>query len=711
VKRPASWVSLAAIFAISVFVIGVNRSTAVAAKTAAAFKFNPSMALLDNSGNTTGAAEPTIKVDSAGHIYVTGPLGVPNGGCPFWRVHPDSLSTTGRPYDFMGNFDTIAGLSSVGGGDCDIATGGLPPQHGYDNLGVSSLALSNMTVNQSSNGGTSFHATANPVGNPGSWGDDRQWNVADTSIGQVYMAVHDAQTDNIQMAASIDGGYTYTSNLPAIDFSTVPGAAANNTFSEPVVNAKTHRIYIAFVAGQSATDAANSIVDAVYLAVGNPCAVLCKAGSPLGPIAWTDETVYKWSGTGTPPNFSNIFPTVAIDQAGAVYVGWSDTAHIYMSHSTTPATPGSWSAPVKVDQGLSGVHSALMPWFIGGKAGIVDAVWYSSHLSGSGTSCPAGATGVADDSQGLNNNCFNVWDVEFAQTRDTGGSFATSAIAAGNHLGSLCTQGLNCNIFGGNRNLLDFFQVALDPAGAANIAYAGDNTGAVDVDYTRQCSGKSATGSAPINYSCLAFFPPPAPPSPVCGNSSNGYLAVVATDPSGDAINPSGAPGATSQADATAVSFKTSGPNLLVTLNIASIPSSPDPNAVGIQPIDGTTDTYYYVAWTFGGQTYAALAAEPQPGSSAFSYGTFDPSINQLTTVNATTGSITAGSPGTISITVPLSGVGNPTIPVASATTAAAQQPFGVITSGEGALGSGLVFTHPDDRAPNQGYGSTWSVC
>ncbi|MEA2637560.1 MAG: hypothetical protein QOE18_617, partial [Chloroflexota bacterium] len=94
-----------------------------------------------------------------------------------------------------------------------------------------------------------------------------------------------------------------------------------------------------------------------------------------------------------------------------------------------------------------------------------------------------------------------------------------------------------------------------------------------------------------------------------------------------------------------------------------------------------------------------------------FSYGTFDPSTNQLTTVNATTGTITAGSPGTISITVPLSGVGNPTIPVTSATTAAAQQPFGVITNGEGALGSGLVFIHPDDRAPNQGYGSTWSVC
>jgi hypothetical protein len=74
---------------------------------------------------------------------------------------------------------------------------------------------------------------------------------------------------------------------------------------------------------------------------------------------------------------------------------------------------------------------------------------------------------------------------------------------------------------------------------------------------------------------------------------------------------------------------------------------------------------------------------------------------------------ITASTPGTIAITVPLSGVGNPTIPVtvANAADAAMQTPFGAAISGEGALDIGLVFTHPDDRAPNQGYGSNWSVC
>ena len=40
--------------------------------------------------------EPSIRVDSGGHIYVTGPVGVPTGGCPLWDVHPDTLNAHGK---------------------------------------------------------------------------------------------------------------------------------------------------------------------------------------------------------------------------------------------------------------------------------------------------------------------------------------------------------------------------------------------------------------------------------------------------------------------------------------------------------------------------------------------------------------------------------------------------------------------------------------
>jgi hypothetical protein len=181
----------------------------------------------------------------------------------------------------------------------------------------------------------------------------------------------------------------------------------------------------------------------------------------------------------------------------------------------------------------------------------------------------------------------------------------------------------------------------------------------------------------------------------------------VVTDPAGDAINPSGAPGSTSQADVTNVAFSSDSTNhtLTTTMTIANLSKT---------PINGTADTYYYVAWKFAGTWYATLDTEPTTGPVEFTYGKFDPGNNQLTSSNqATSGSFNTGVNGTISITVPLSGVGNPVIPVskANAANAAVTSPYAATISGEGAAGAGLVFIHPDDRAPNQGSGASWSVC
>ena len=187
----------------------------------------------------------------------------------------------------------------------------------------------------------------------------------------------------------------------------------------------------------------------------------------------------------------------------------------------------------------------------------------------------------------------------------------------------------------------------------------------------------------------------------------------MVTDPAGDAQNPtgapnppSGAPGNTEQVDITNVAFSADPANLTTTMSLASLPVPPKPD-----PITGTTDSYYYVAWTSSdGNTYATQTVEPSSGPLEFSYGKFDPSTNQLTTSNSTTGSVTIGTPGIISVNVPLSGIGNPTIPVTGGTPAV-HDPYAVTISGEGVVGAGLVFTHPDDRAPDAGYGADWSVC
>ncbi len=166
----------------------------------------------------------------------------------------------------------------------------------------------------------------------------------------------------------------------------------------------------------------------------------------------------------------------------------------------------------------------------------------------------------------------------------------------------------------------------------------------------------------------------------------------VVTDAAGDAINPApGGVGPTSQADITAISFSADTPATTITtkMTLANLTSTPSP---------GTTFTTYYAVWTSSdGKTYAT-EVDVSPGPLvAYGWGEFNTSNNQLATYNSTTG---------------ISGVGNPTIPITDVNgTPAVKNPYGLTIAGEGALGSGLVFTQPMDRAPNTGFGQNWAVC
>ena len=219
-----------------------------------------------------------------------------------------------------------------------------------------------------------------------------------------------------------------------------------------------------------------------------------------------------------------------------------------------------------------------------------------------------------------------------------------------------------------------------------------------DYYYTVKAINSVGTGNA-SNEIKLPVGPSLQPPLPYSCSGND-----VVTDPAGDAHNPSGAGGTTDQADITGISFAKSGSNLIVTMtvkNLSSVPSA------------GTTFTAYHVAWTSSdGVTYATEFDAPDPAGLTYFWGQWDPSKNQLTTSTATTGTFNQGPNGTITWVVPLSGVGNPMIPITDVNgTPAVTNPYGVTIAGEGVLGSGLVFTAPMDRAPNTGFGQKWAVC
>ncbi len=178
----------------------------------------------------------------------------------------------------------------------------------------------------------------------------------------------------------------------------------------------------------------------------------------------------------------------------------------------------------------------------------------------------------------------------------------------------------------------------------------------------------------------------------------------VITDPAGDARNPApGNQGPTSQADITAVSFSATASTLTTTMTIANLTQIPSP---------GTTFTSYYVVWkSSDGATYGT-EVDVDPGTISYSWGPWSSSNNQLSTHNSVTGTFTPGVNGTITVPVPRSGIGNPVIPITDlSATAAVTNPFAYTVAGEGALGSGLIFTAFMDRAPDTGSGQRWAVC
>ena len=659
----------------------------IQASAATSPTFLPGLPLVDAGGSNTTAAEPSIRVDPTGTglVYVSGPAGVPTGGCPFWRIHPASVNSAGSRSEYLGRFDTDH--AGAGGGDCDIAVGGIKGASGnLDNLAVSSLSLANLTTNQSADHGDTFHTPANSA-SVQSTGVDRQWNAVDNGLGLVYMTVHDSSA-NILVSVSTDGGYTYTSNSTAITPTQIAFAANDNHFGTLVVNPANHHLYIPFTAPTTP----NGPETSVYIADGNPCAVTCTAGLPPGPITWTNTLVSAGDGTSV---LAHDFPAIAIDAGGTVYVGWTDTRHVRISHMTTPASSASWTSPATMDSASE--HSTMFPWLVGGRAGTVDAVFYGSTLGAPGASCPAGTIGANDDSSGVNNNCNSVWTVRFAQSTDGGATFTDNPASGVNHRGSICDQGLNCqtSVPAGDRTLLDFFSIDVDTDGAANIAYTQDPS---QIVYTRQCTGTSATTGAALNLPCGALAPVISPAVPQCSG------AHVITDPAGDATDPAPGGGDASTADITDVSFSSAGDNVTTTMTL---------NNLSTTPMQGTGQTTYYVTWAApDGKQYATSETLPDPGGGNFSYGPFDPASNQLTTSSpAVSGSFTTGPGGSISITVPRSGIGSPTIPVGAGGTPAVRSPYAVTIAGEGAAGGGLVFTKPADRGPSSGVGAAWSVC
>jgi hypothetical protein len=421
--------------------------------------------------------EPGVRVDYQGNAYAGGIRGL-TGGNDVWRFDLNPHSPTYDPFllaatpqwsadgtvtnpAWKGQPDatspvTEADLGGDGGGDMDMAVGRKPlnPDGSTPVLATSSLVAANVSVQRSDDRGDEF--TNNPSANTTSPVDDRQWM---ETLGEktVYLGYRDftglTATSKYYINRSDDGGLTYG---PA-----VVAAVGGSTTGNIAVDQRDGTVYFC-IQGTNPNQVTVSIGQSPTLA--------------LPPVSY--NVVVAATGQNA---IANLFPVCKVASDGTVYVAYSDGGQaIFVTHSFDQGK--TWAPPVRVsDMGPNGV--ALFPWIeTGDRPGSLAIVWYGATAADS------------EDGKGGNTDAAN-WKVYFAETLN---ATATSPTIYQSVASDHFIHGSNISLAGfttgtsPNRNLADFFQVAVDPQGFAFVAFADDsNDFAAHTYVTHQVGGLS----------------------------------------------------------------------------------------------------------------------------------------------------------------------------------------------------------------------------
>jgi hypothetical protein len=437
--------------------------------------------------------EPGDRVDSQGTIFVVSIRGVP-AGIDLWRWFQTTDGSPNLdktlPFKYEGQPDNcgiffntgcannVGNLTNLGvapgGGDADIAVNAPDPLNSsIPNLAASSLDLvPGVTVTHSTSRGDTFTApnvaaALIPV-------DDRQWNDA-IDVSTAYLTYHDIATFNIEVQRSNDGGFTYVNGIgEAIDPQTFPIAgtlvgSANVAGQIRIDHSPTclsrGNLYAIFVAPDSVTEnLLGGALRSVYVGVSTDA----KLGLPA--FLFTDHKIFAGPAGANNQGALNLFPALATDDFGFVYAVWSDNSNILFSSSSDQGT--TWTTPIRVNSGATLGNANVFPWVAADANGHAVVVWLGDDLMGNSND----RTVLEKTCSGGTNSCWAKWNVYAAETvhgHDAVPAF-TQFTASDHviHYGTVSTGGLGG---GANRNLADFFQVALDPQHRANISFADDH--------------------------------------------------------------------------------------------------------------------------------------------------------------------------------------------------------------------------------------------
>jgi hypothetical protein len=400
-------------------------------------------------------------------------------------------------------------------------------------------------------------------------------------------------------------------------------------------------------------------------------------------------------------------PSVAVADDGTLYFAYQ-------------ARDGHSRVAVSHDKGLTWINDTD----IGAALNVQNALFHVA-VAGDGARAAIGFFGTETGGDNYDAPDFpGTWYLYVATTFDGGAHWVTQNATPGDPIqrGGICGDGA-C------RNLLDFFDATIDKEGRVVIGYDDGciSDGCISGsrpygllttnDFTakaviaRQASGLRMYSAFDSMAGADVTPTVPAPPT-APATSCDG--AFVVTDPAGDADHPllHANGGNVDQVDITGLSFAVNADKTALTTSITIRNFTP-------QPITGAVSTFYYATWTSARKnddgstatrTYATRVSVSATGAVAYTFGQYDQAEDAFVgTTTAVTGSYTTGANGTLNVTVPLTLLGNPAIPVADSNSLPAViDPYAVSVITEQAI----RFTQPADRAPNAGSnGANWSVC
>jgi len=371
-----------------------------------------------------GAGEPNIAVGPDGTIYVT-PIDVvyrsTDGG--------KSFTTQGK---------------TEGHGDGDIAVDGAGRLH-WLGLFANDAPI---PYQVSKDGGKTF---SKPVDLSDKKGSDREW--LDARPEGVLYASWRHNNRTIQFRMSPDNGTTW-GPLRTMSPDAVGGPVIHGPHRGEVYEAMT-----TFGTGAVAATSGAKIQIARSLDDG---------------VTWKLQDVYvppqslQFGLVGFP---TSIFPVAAADESGHLYVVFSADQRLVPLAAPKPAARfgvylttskdqgATWSPPVLLSDPEK---AAVMPWVAAGARGRIAVTWYENVYGLPSDQVP------------------DEWHVMLREsiTADSapGEGLTVRLTTQPNHIGSVCTAGTGC-IAGGDRSLLDFFEVAITPQGQPVVTWVSSIAG------------------------------------------------------------------------------------------------------------------------------------------------------------------------------------------------------------------------------------------